>query len=850
MTSIKVFISYSHKDESYKESLLEHMASLRRSGLIDEWHDRKIIPGQNWAEEISENVASSNLIIFLVSASFLNSDYCITKEASKAMEMHANGEAILVPILIRPCKWDIDELSAFQGLPKDTLPVSKWNNEDEAWLDVVNSIEDLIKDYNLTKGSSGQSLIKKKECITQDSFLEWLDNTEIVLTHRRVDKVKLSDIYTSPDIELDSNETAKDIDIIDSKKLLDIDGNFLLYGEEQQGKTALLKMFFKESLKISALPIYIDAEDVNKSDLEQVLSKLLSVQYDSVGFANLKDYNYKIALVDNFDLIKLNSKFKDIFLSSLEDFFDKVIITCHDSFSYIVADVPSFSNFDSGKILGFGNLKREEIARKWVSLGVEESIEEVDLYDECDEIKKHLNTVIKKNVVPAKPIYVLILMQMFEAYSKQNIELTSYGHCYQQLIYQSLEKSKVKYSEYEKYLNILTEISWAIFKNEGQGLNEFKISSFFKDYSARFLVSDFDAVIKKLKNCSILMEKDLKVNFRYPYIYYFFVAKKIAEGYSSSQEIKNDVELLLEKLHREDASNILIFITHHSKDAWVIDEIKKVLDFLFSENGKAELTKNQLSFMDDFIKQIPDLVIEQREIQNEREQHNKKLDEIERSERKDDEEGEPLDVLANINKAFKGMEVAGQIIRNRHATLTKDTLFDIANCGASTGLRFLDYFIRMSDTSKTEIVNVIETHLAEHPNLSDSEVQDHAQKLYLHLTYGVINGVIRKIASSIGSREAFEVYQKLALHENKPSFTLLKQAIELQFTRSLIYSNIEETANKLRNNPVCLRILKEMVIQHIYMFPVDIRTKQQLSGLLKISVKGQQYLDYKKRGKG
>lgn len=849
MTSIRVFISYAHKDENYKDSLLEHMASLRRVGLIEEWHDRKIAPGKDWAGEISENMANSNLIIFLVSASFLSSDYCITKEASKAIEMHSNGEAILVPVLIRPCKWDIDELSAFQGLPKDALPVSQWGNEDEAWLNVVNSIENLIKEYNLAKDSLGKELVKKKECITKDKFLEWLDETEIVLTHRRVDKVSLSLIYTSPDIELDSNDSGKDINIIDSRKILDQDSNFLLYGEEQQGKTALLKFFFREFLKISALPIYIDAQDVSKSDLEQVISKSLAVQYDSVSFANLKGYAFKVALIDNFDLIKLNSKFKDVFLNSLDAFFDKIIVTCHDSFNYIVADVPSFSSFESGKILGFGNLKREEIARKWISLGVEESIEEVDLYNECDEIKKHLNTVIKKNVVPAKPIYVLILMQMFEAYSKQNLELTSYGHCYQQLIYQSLEKSKVKYSEYEKYLNILTEISWAIFKNEGQGLNEFKMSIFYRDYSARFLVSDFSTVIKKLKKCSILMEKDLKINFRYPYIYYFFVAKKIAESYLCSQEIKNDVELLLEKLHREDASNILIFITHHSKDAWVIDEIKKVLSLLFSENDKAELTKDQLSFMDAFIKQIPDLVIEQREIQNERELHNKKLDEIERSERKNDEEGEPLDILANINKTFKGMEVAGQIIRNRHATLTKDTLYDIADCGASTGLRFLDYFIRMSDTSKVEIVNIIEMNLAEHPNLSDSEVQDHAQKLYLHLTYGVINGVIRKIASSIGSREAFEVYQKLALHEDKPSFTLLKQAVELQFTRSLIYSNIEETANKLRNNPVCLRILKEMVVQHIYMFPVDIRTKQQLSELLSISVKGQQYLDYKKRGK-
>ncbi|MEI8640911.1 toll/interleukin-1 receptor domain-containing protein [Pseudoalteromonas sp. Hal099] len=88
----KIFISYAHKDELYKEELIEHMSGLRRAGIINEWDDRKIVAGQNWEEEISSSLTSSNIILFLISASFMNSDYCMGVEVKTALEMHERGK--------------------------------------------------------------------------------------------------------------------------------------------------------------------------------------------------------------------------------------------------------------------------------------------------------------------------------------------------------------------------------------------------------------------------------------------------------------------------------------------------------------------------------------------------------------------------------------------------------------------------------------------------------------------------------------------------------------------------------------------------------------------------------------
>ena len=841
----KLFISYSHKDESHREELEERLAMLKRNNIVSVWHDRKIIAGDDWKNQIDDNLESADIILFLISPSFLASNYCFDVEVKKAMEKQAAGTAQIISIIVRTCDWHECEFSKFQAVPKDAKPIDLWGNKDNAWQDVVDGLKRHIKEF--IPSSKINNIVEiHKEVEVSTEFNAWLDDTEIVLAHRKVDKVNLSDIYVSLDIEFDDSKK-KETKTISSDALSIRQGYYLAYGEEQQGKTTLLKHAFVEFLKNEYLPIYLDAKSVKNSDLQKLLQKLVGEQYAGMTFEQYQAFDKKVLLIDNLDSIELNQKYRNVFIQQVTKSFNWVIITCHSSYNYVSSEANDLDLFKESKLLGFGNAKREEIVKKWITLGVEETIEEAELYTKCDELKAQLNTVIKKNIVPTKPIYTLMLLQFFEAYSQQNLELTSYGHCYQQLIYQSLEKAKIKSTEYEKDLNVLTELSWARFK-QNKGLNQHQLDTFFTQYGDDFLSVNGLEIIEKLTHHSLLAYKDNLVDFKYPYIYYFFVGKKIAEGFADSEEIKQEVENLLEKLHREDFANILIFITHHTKDSWVLSKIKQVLSTLFEGQEKATLARNQLSFMDEFIKKIPELVVEQREVRNERDNQNRKLDEIEKSEEPSNDE--PAEILAKINKTFKGMEIAGQIIRNRHASMKRDAIYELADSGTSSGLRFLDYFIKISDEFKLELIKFIETKLADHPNLTNREIQNLAEDTYLQLTYGVINGVIRKIASSIGSKEAAEIYAALEGKENTPAYILINLAIELQFTRVLNITTIEQTLEKLKNNAVCSRILKEIVIQHIYMFPVDYQIKQQLSELLKITVMGQRLMDQKKAKKG
>lgn len=838
----KVFISYSHKDEKYRKDLEDHLAMLKRKEIISVWHDREITPAEDWKHCIDSNLEQAELIIFLISPSFLASDYCYDIEVNKAIQKQNEGSAKIISIIVRPCDWNDCEFAKFQAVPKNAHPITLWDNQDSAWLDVIDGIKKTLdKFYPVAIAPPKLNKIE----LAPETYA-WLDDTEIVLTHRRMDKVKLQDIYVSPDMEFEDNRS--DIVNIESSKIVLTKPNlYLISGEEQQGKTSLLKYLFSEFSKDSYLPVYVDAADVKKSDINKILDFNIGKQYLNLKTEIFLSEKKKIILIDNLDNIGLNSKHTEKFLKQIELIFEFIIITCHSSLDLVSAEMGYLDNYSICRLLGLGNLKREELAKKWISLGIEESIEEKDLYSECDDLKARLNTAIKKNIVPPKPVYVLMLIQMFEAYAKQSIELTSYGHCYQQLIYQSLEQAKVKNTEYDKYFNVLTELSWEIFSKKS-GLNNYQLDIFFSSYSQMYLAVNKEEIINNLIDCRILVHKNSNLKFKYPYIYYFFVGKKIAECYTSSEVVSREVEYLLENLHREDFANILIFITHHTKESWLLSKIQAVLENIFKDNEQATLCSDQVKFMEDFIREIPELVIEQREIQDERDKHNKRLDVIDNIE--DDEESEPLDILATINKAFKGMDVAGQIIRNRHASMTRIMLYELADSGISTGLRFLDYFINISETAKNEIVNFIKERLNEHPKTSNIQIEKRAESIYLHMSYGVINFIVRKIASSIGSRDAKEIYNQLESDMKTPAYVLINQAIELQYTRTLQINSIEKTLEKVKDNPICLRILKEMVIKHIYMFPVGYKEKQQLSDLLNISIKGQRLMDKKKSGKG
>ncbi len=142
---VKLFYSYSHKDEALREELETHLKILQRQGLIDEWHDRRIVAGQEWAPEIDKHLEEADVILLLVSADFIASNYCYEIEMQRAMERHEAKEARVIPIILRENNWTGAPFGKLQALPKDGKPVKLYSDKDAAWKEISVALERVAK---------------------------------------------------------------------------------------------------------------------------------------------------------------------------------------------------------------------------------------------------------------------------------------------------------------------------------------------------------------------------------------------------------------------------------------------------------------------------------------------------------------------------------------------------------------------------------------------------------------------------------------------------------------------------------------------------------------------------------
>lgn len=164
---VKLFISYAHEDTAYKNDFIKQLSGLEKhQGIIQSWTDQQIQSGQVWDDIINEALRESDIVAFLISADFMFSDYIKDVELKKTLERYNANKQIIFPVLVRPCDFDSLALSRFSALPicdekNDLKPVSLWQSQDKAWLNVIKGIKKVIE--------KAASTTKEKKKILHDS---------------------------------------------------------------------------------------------------------------------------------------------------------------------------------------------------------------------------------------------------------------------------------------------------------------------------------------------------------------------------------------------------------------------------------------------------------------------------------------------------------------------------------------------------------------------------------------------------------------------------------------------------------------------------------------------------------
>jgi CheY-like chemotaxis protein len=145
-STINVFYSYADEDERLQKKLETHLTVFRQEGSIATWNKRNVSAGTEWMIQIDEHIERAQIILLLVSAHFLASQYCYSIELQRALQKHEAHEACVIPIILRPVDWEKSPLGKLQVLPRGGKPVTGrgWKNMDEAFAHIAHDLRSVL----------------------------------------------------------------------------------------------------------------------------------------------------------------------------------------------------------------------------------------------------------------------------------------------------------------------------------------------------------------------------------------------------------------------------------------------------------------------------------------------------------------------------------------------------------------------------------------------------------------------------------------------------------------------------------------------------------------------------------
>jgi hypothetical protein len=591
----KLFISYSHSDESYVNDFRKHLSPLKQNGYICEWYDRKIIAGKPFQDVIDNNLEDADVICLCISANFLSSDACM-KEKEKAFELKETHTVSVVPIILSDCGWlDIKDISTLLALPTDGQPIANYNDTNKAWREVYEGLKKILEIKN-----------KEKSATIKMAFQNFLNDAEMLKSaHSRKTSVLLSDIFVFPNLskfnydnEKESTLKSEDIFYDDFFKLKKI----LIAGESLSGKTTLCKTIFLKLRSRNLFPVYIFDKALRFNGLiKNRIETAFNEQYEKISYMDIEKDKIVI-MIDGFHFASNSQKCK--ILKDLEKYKYQIILV-DDIFSLNINDEKLIKAFCRYNIDRYGPILRNELIKKWMLLTDDKSdliYQDNDFYRRLDSatdlVETGLGKIIDKGIMPSYPFFIFSILSTSETFEKPlDQEITSQGYCYQTLIYICLRKQGVKNEEIDIYINFLSVLAYHFFSSNISESSESDFYLFLKDYNDKYyLPISIDTLLVNLSVHRILAKTTLNnYRFFYPYLYYYFVAKYLADHLTEKQK---EISYIIENLHKDEYAYIAIFISHHTKNYNLLDEIILNAMMLFENYKEATLSKSELNFFD------------------------------------------------------------------------------------------------------------------------------------------------------------------------------------------------------------------------------------------------------------
>ncbi len=711
--------------------------------------------------------------------------------------------------------------------------------------------------------------------IISDEMNRFLEDVGASFTHPNVDEILLSDIYVTP-ILIDVKKQNRKVDVEVLSRAVDIEGiRYFISGNEASGKSSLAKYLFSTYYNHDLIPVLLNGMDFNKNvrvdSIVTIVNKKLKQQYSSIGrhltYSLNKNLDF-LLIIDDFEKsAKGNAKFWSLLMHNIESLFKHVIVLSDTQIGLVdISENPPFENYYRYEILQFGSNKRAQLINNWYKLGVNGlEIEDTNsLLRKCDEAKANVNRILGKNYIPSFPFFILGMLQAFEAISVNNTNYSLYGFYYENLINDSLGKAVNNVKDTNFYYSFLTEYCFWMFSTEGASVavDQEDFKTYYLDYCKRHAIDVKKMPFGKVKGClieaDIIEDSDHVVKIAQKYIYYFFVAKFISNNVDKD-DIKELIRKLIQRAFRNEYASIMMFVTHLSKNEWIVDELVAHANTIFGDVTPSEMGKD-LDVINNLITEIPKQIVGIIDIQDEREKQLEFEASIEEEEKQFDQEKlnyqqvgldddiSEIDIIAKLNLALKTIDLLGEIAKKYWGDLLAEQKYDLVLASYNLGLRSLHLYLDIMDNNREELVSFIkrqvtDRYINERVTTWDADTNKDAVKkvsdgLLFNLAFLASWVFLRRVSTAVGYDKLNLTYEEILSKFKANSYKLIDLSIDLNYS-DIDIDRIERYKREMKGNHLCVVMLRELSMYHLNLFEEGYRKRERLFQLFEIEDKKQ-----------
>lgn len=694
-----------------------------------------------------------------------------------------------------------------------------------------------------------------------------LDDPGARYAHPAKPNLTLDDIYVFPDarvVMMDDKKKLLREENVESKDLLKFISNkrrLLVVGKERAGKSSLSKILFRDSYEKGFVPVLIKGDQITsleRDKFEELVARQFMIQYQNPQLPafNQLDRDQTVIIIDDFDHVTFPPKGRQRLLSNIHKRFERIVIFSDDAIRLEEVAHAEFaaavlSEYTQLELKEFGYFLRSKLIAKWCRLGAEYALTEHDLECKITRYERLIDTALQKSYLPSIPFFVLIFVQSVDASQPVSASAGSYGHLCELLITRNLATSH-KAATLNTKMTYLAEMAFELVGHKTKELTEEEFAIFHQRHCKKFnLELDREAVFQELREAAILTRMDGHYRFKYPYYQNYFVALFMCDHLEEPM-VRHQVEELCKKLHKEDGANIWLFLSHHSKNPILVELIVAHAKTLFNETNVPKFEED-LGFFKKISDTIPSIVLENRSPEQLREERRRQLDAHKQDEKEiSDEECEEnglMRLMAQLNDALKTLDVMGQIAKNFSGSLVGEVKFELVNECYRLGLRVAGLILGLwkDDPEKvvTEMVDMILDSVKDDDDLKKitrHELTDLLRSLFFFLTEATTFGLLKRISHAVGTVELMPTYREVLNANPVTSFKLVDMSVKLD-TLKLPTKEVVRLNGELKENVLGSRLLRKLVVHHLYLFPTDYKTKQRICESLDIPIRQSRGID-------